>query len=193
MRKFIILLALIALIIGAFSGTIMSNVEQAKYTTVKEEKNIDLREYAPMILAEIEVSGERKPAIQEGFKKLASYIFGSNSLNQKIAMTAPVMQEKESDKWKIAFVMPSEYTLETLPKPKSEEISLISTPSKKMAAIRFSGLASDEMIKTQREKLEAYMESNNLESIGSPILAFYNPPWTLPFLRRNEVIIEYKD
>lgn len=182
----------------------MSHVEQPDYKIVTSEENIEIRDYSPMILAEVEVSGERKQAISAGFKILADYIFGNNTsnkkmemtapvtheLNEKMAMTAPVLQEQHSDKWKVKFVMPKEYSLETLPKPNSKEVVLISLPARRFAVIRFSGLADDESIKQHSEELDAYIVSKKLKPIGPTILAFYNPPWTMPFLRRNEVMIE---
>lgn len=182
----------------------MSNVEQPDYKLVTSKKNIEIRDYAPMILAEVEVSGERKQAIKEGFKILADYIFGNNTSNKKLetpaqvtneisekmAMTAPVTQEQHLDQWKIKFVMPKKYTLETLPKPNSKNVVLIPVPAKRFAVIRFNGLPDDENLKEHTKELQAYISGEKLNPVGEPIFAFYNPPWTLPFLRRNEVMIE---
>lgn len=182
----------------------MSNVEQPDYKLVMSKENIEIRDYPPMILAEVEISGERKQAISEGFKILADYIFGNNISNkkmemtapvtnersEKMAMTAPVIQEQHRDKWKIRFVMPKKYSLETLPKPNCEDVMLIPSPSRRFAVIRFSGLADNKNIKQHTDELEAYILAQKLKIIGGPLLAFYNPPWTLPFLRRNEVMIE---
>lgn len=184
----------------------MSNVEQPEYKVISTKGDIEIREYPPLIIAQVEVSGERKEAISDGFKLLADYIFGNNTVNmkidmtapviseanEKIAMTAPVMQEKSRNEWKVSFVMPKKYNLDTLPKPNSKEVSLISVPARRFAVIRFSGLAGDEAIKENREELEAFILDENLAPIGEPVLAFYNPPWTLPFLRRNEVMIEIR-
>ena len=182
----------------------MSNVEQPDYKLVTSEGNIEIRDYAPMILAQVEVSGERKQAITEGFKILADYIFGNNTSNsrmemtapvtneigEKMAMTAPVLQEQHMDKWKIRFVMPKKYSFEELPKPNSKDVTLIPLPARRFVVIRFSGLADDENIKQHKEELEAYIVAEQLNPIGGTVLAFYNPPWTIPFLRRNEVMIE---
>lgn len=182
----------------------MSHVEEPQYIVVKSIGNIEVREYSQMILAEVEVSGERKQAIRQGFKILADYIFGNNSpkkkvettgpvtnqASEKIAMTAPVMQEKHTGSWKVRFAMPAQYTLDSLPKPNSKEISFVSTPVRRFAVIRFSGLATDRGIKKYTEKLQGYITTERLKVLGEPVLAFYNPPWTLPFLRRNEVMIQ---
>ncbi len=107
-----------------------------------------------------------------------------------MAMTAPVLQELQMGKWKVRFVMPKKYSFETLPKPNSKEVILIPLPAKRFAVIRFSGLADNESIKLHTDKLEAYIAAKKLNPIGGTVLAFYNPPWTIPFLRRNEVMIE---
>ena len=185
----------------------MSHVEQPDYTSVILEGNIEIRDYAPMILAEVEVSGQRKQAINEGFKILADYIFGNNSLDkkmeittprstevsEKIAMTAPVLQQQHMGKWKVRFVMPKKYGLESLPKPNSKDVTLIPLPAKRFAVIRFTGASDDENIKQHTDLLKVYILAKELKPIGQPILAFYNPPWTLPFLRRNEVMLEIED
>ena len=105
-------------------------------------------------------------------------------------MTAPVIQEKHMDKWKVRFIMPQKYSFQTLPKPNSKYIRLLVVPAKRFAVIRFSGTAQDENIKQHTDKLKEYILSEKWESIGGSVLAFYNPPWTLPFLRRNEIMIE---
>lgn len=202
--QILIVIVVGVLILAVLAGPIMSNVEQPDYKLVKSKGNIEIRDYAPMILAEVEVSGERKQAISEGFKILADYIFGNNTsnkkmemtapvtneLSEKMAMTAPVLQEQHMDKWKVRFVMPKKYSFETLPKPNSKNVILIPLTARRFVVIRFSGLADDENIKLHTEELKAYIGAEKLKPIGGPLLAFYNPPWTLPFLRRNEVMIE---
>jgi len=203
MKMLMLILAVLAFL-TVLKGTIMSNTEQPKYTVIITENNIELRGYPPVVLAEVEVSGERKEAIQQGFKILADYIFGNNvsttkmemtspvtsELNEKLAMTTPVMQQSQGDKWKVRFVMPADYTLDTLPRPNSSSVHLISMPAKRFVVVSFSGLAGDDNIRLHTKELEAYISEKNLKTSGSPVLAFYNPPWTLPFLRRNEVMIE---
>jgi hypothetical protein len=101
-----------------------------------------------------------------------------------------MIQEQHMDKWKVRFVMPKKNSFETLLKPNSKDVILIQLPARRFAVIRFSGLADDENINQHTDELEAYILAHTLKSIGGPFLAFYNPPWTLPFLRRNEVTIE---
>ncbi len=200
-----ILILLIGIIIFTrIAFKMMGGAEQPDYNLIKSKGNIEIRDYLPMILAEVEVFGERRPAIREGFKILADYIFGNNTsqikmkmtapvtneFSEKMAMTAPVIQEEHLGKWKIRFIMPKKYNLETLPKPNSKDVILIPFPAKRFAVIRFSGLADEENIKQHTKELEAYILAENLKPIGKTVLAFYNPPWTLPFLRRNEVMLE---
>jgi effector-binding domain-containing protein len=113
---------------------------------------------------------------------------------EKIAMTAPVIQQAtdHSGHWKVSFVMPAGYTLETLPLPNNSQVEALSIPAKRYAVIRFSGLTGEENLQKHLEELVKYARKINLHTLGEPIFAFYNPPWTLPFLRRNEIMIEVK-
>lgn len=182
----------------------MSRVEQPDYKITSTDGAIEMRSYGSMIAAEAEVKGERKAAINEGFRLIAGYIFGANKPNakiamtapvqqqsaQKIAMTAPVTQQTTGDSWTVRFIMPSSWTLETLPAPNDARVTLKSVPAKRMLAIRFSGTASDSLIQSKTEELRRYAADKKLATIGEPLLAFYNPPWTLPFFRRNEIMLE---
>jgi len=185
-------------------GPIMSDVETPNYEVVKSQGDIEIRQYDPIIIAEAQMKGEREDAIGDGFRLLADYIFGNNMAQQdiamtapvqqqestKIAMTAPVQQQSTGDDWQISFVMPSEYTMDTLPKPFNGRVTLKETPAKTFAVITFSGTNSDENMKEHQKQLMEYVSSNDLSVIGTPKYAFYNPPWTLPPMRRNEVMIE---
>ena len=194
----------LVLIVGVLAGPVMSNVEKPDYKVVKTEQNIEIRQYEPMIIAEVEVFGKRKDAINDGFRLLADYIFGNNTLeksismtapvqqkeNQKIAMTAPVQQQLTENLWKISFVMPSKYSMESLPVPNNNRVRLKEILAKRFVVIEFSGTNSTENVKQHENQLMNYIEANQINIIGSPKYAFYNAPWTLPFLRRNEVMIE---
>jgi len=193
MNKKYILIASVVLIIILWCilvGPIMSNVEKPKYHVISSQENIEIRKYNPMIIALVEVQGERKEAIKGGFKILADYIFGNNKSKEDIPMTAPVRQQKFQENWQISFIMPSEYNMETLPQPNNKNISLKELPSKKYIVINFSGMISDQNIALHEEKLKKYTLENEMHILSSPIYAFYNPPWTLPFMRRNEIMIE---
>ena len=194
----------VLVVVAAAAGPIMSRVEQPDYKITMTDGAIEIRSYGSMIAAEAEVKGERKAAINEGFRLIAAYIFGANTPNakiamtapvqqqstQKIAMTAPVTQQTAGDSWTVRFIMPSNWTLETLPAPNDARVTLKPVAAKRMLAIRFSGTASDSLIQTKTDELRRYAAAKKLATVGEPLLAFYNPPWTLPFFRRNEVMLE---
>jgi DNA gyrase inhibitor GyrI len=154
--------------------------------------------------AEAEVAGDRRDAIGKGFRIIADYIFGNNTSAQKvpmtapvtqqgsekIAMTAPVTQQGDGNIWRVRFVMPSSYTIETLPKPNNPAVKLKEIGGRRYAVIRFSGMAGEDSLKYHTEELNAFISAKNLTPLSAPTYAFHNPPWTLPFLRRNEVMVE---
>jgi len=198
------IIALILIVGGLLAGPVMSNVEKPDYKVIQTERNIEIRQYEPMIIAEVEVDGKREDAIREGFRLIADYIFGNNTVqrdiamtapvqqqeSQKIAMTAPVQQQSTGRSWQISFVMPSKYSMETLPEPKNDRVRLKEIMTKKFVVVKFSGTNSNENVTEHENQLMNYIESNQIKIIDSPKYAFYNAPWTLPFMRRNEVMIE---
>ena len=205
-KKWTMITSIIALILiaGVLAGPVMSNVEKPDYKVIQSEQNIEIRQYEPMIIAEVEVDGKREDAIREGFRLIADYIFGNNTVqrdiamtapvqqqeSQKIAMTAPVQQQSTGRSWQISFVMPSKYSMETLPEPKNDRVRLKEIMTKKFVVIKFSGTNSNENVTEHENQLMNYIEANQIKIIDSPKYAFYNAPWTLPFMRRNEVMIE---
>jgi hypothetical protein len=205
-KKWTMIISIITLllIVGVLSGPVISNVEKPDYKVIQSEQNIEIRQYEPNIIAEVDVEGKREDAIGDGFRLIADYIFGNNKVkldiamtapvqqqeSQKIAMTAPVQQQSTGGSWQISFVMPSEYTMESLPEPNNDRVRLKEILTKKFVVIEFSGTSSNENINEHENKLMNYIVANNLKIIGSPKYAFYNAPWTLPFMRRNEVMIE---
>ncbi|MDX1668269.1 MAG: heme-binding protein [Limnobacter sp.] len=205
--------AVIALVLVALAsvGPLMSDVEQPEYDVLSSDEPFEIRQYEPMIIAKVEVQGEREEAIGQGFRKLADYIFGNNTVqkdiamtapvqqqaakvNQEISMTAPVQQQQaENGQWTISFVMPSKYTLTSLPTPNNAEVQLQRVPGKRFAAIVFSGNNSQDNVAKHEAKLLQYIQNSGLRAVGPPKYAFYNPPWTLPFMRRNEVMVELEE
>ena len=192
--------------------------EEPNYTVLSQMDDFELRRYDKQLVAQTLVSGDQDSASREGFKVLADYIFGNNtaptggsskismtapvtmqpnnkksdSESQKIAMTAPVSIQQNDGKWRIQFTMPSKYTMQTLPKPNNPNITITEVPAQTYGVIKFSGLAGSKKVATKTEELQSWMQTQNLTITGEPELARYNPPWTLPFLRRNEVMIAYK-
>ena len=194
------------LIVGVLAGPVMSDVEKPDYKVFQSEQNIEIRQYEPMIIAEVEVDGKREDAIRDGFRLLADYIFGNNTVqqvismtapvqqkeNQNIAMTAPVQQQSTGKSWRMSFVMPSKYRLDSLPVPNNNRVRLKEILTKKFVVIEFSGTNCNENVTEHKNQLMNYIEAKQIKINGSPKYAFYNPPWSLPFLRRNEVMIEIK-
>ena len=206
MSKKMVLWVIAALLMlgAAIWGPIVSNVEQARYQVVDRNDNTEIREYPSAIVAETEVSGERNEAIGQGFRTIADYIFGNNTSAQKVAMTAPVTQQRVEElamtapmtqqgdglTWRVRFFMPAGLTIETLPRPNNPSVKLKKLSGKRFAVIRFSGVANQESLKLHTEELNRFVRRKHLNALSSPAYAFYNPPWTLPFLRRNEVMVE---
>ena len=205
-KKWTMITSIIALIlvVGVLAGPVMSNVEKPDYKVIQSEQNIEIRQYEPMIIAEVEVDGKREDAIRDGFRLIADYIFGNNTVeqnismtapvqqkeNQKIAMTSPVQQQLAGKSWQISFVMPSKYNMDSLPVPNNNRVRLKEILTKKFVVIKFSGSNSNENVIGHENQLMNFIEANQINIIGSPKYAFYNAPWTLPFLRRNEVMVE---
>jgi len=180
--------------------------ESPKYSVIRKQKEIEIRQYSGHIQAEVGVvAKDYKSAIEKGFNVLSGYIFGNNVSKQKIEMTTPVQASQSQriamttpvtvtghDSFTVAFIMPSEYTLETLPLPKDKSIHFTPTPVHQMAAIRFSGYFQKENIHKYKQRLNLWLEEQGLETEGDFIVAGYNPPWIPGFLARNEVLIKIK-
>jgi len=193
MRKklmwWVIAVLAVVLLGAALWGPIVSNVEQPKYKVAQSSGNIEIRDYAPMIVAEAEVTGERREAIGTGFRLIADYIFGNNTASKKVAMTAPVTQQASE---KIAMTAPVTQQGEgdTLPKPNNPAVKLKEIGGKRFAVIRFTGMGGKESLERHTKELDEFLSAKNLTPLSPPTYAFYNPPWTLPFMRRNEVLVE---
>ena len=182
--------------------TTYKGYESLKYTVQDKKDNIEFRSYEPALIAEVEVKGERDEAINEGFRILAGYIFGNNltkekismttpvrqiNASEKIAMTTPVVQSGDLDRWNVQFMMPSKYTLATLPSAKDDRIKFRVAPAVTMVVIKFSGSITKSNLSQNLKKLEDFIEQNSLKVQRPPQYAFYDAPWTLPFMRRNEI------
>ena len=179
-------------------------VEKAKYTVVEKEDDFEIRQYDPQIVAETFIEGDLEEVGNEGFRRLYGYISGDNTKkesismtapvgqeveSEKIAMTAPVKQEKKDNQWRITFLMPAEYTLETLPEPDDTRVKLAQEPGRLMAAVKYSGTWSEEGYEENKVRLENYIQKRGLTRAGEPVWARYDPPFMPWFLRRNEVLI----
>jgi len=168
--------------------------EEPPHTTVVRDGDFEIRDYPALRIAEVTVNAPRNDAAYAGFRKLARYIFGDNAEKQKIEMTAPVIEARgaggaDEEGWTIRFVMPQGLTLAKLPKPDDPAIRIRESPATRYAVLRYSGLAGDATVEAKTEELNAILRRRGLEPAGPPLLAFYDPPWTLWFMRRNEILI----
>ena len=212
---------LISLALGLLLGGNAMATEEPKFEVLSKDSAIELRRYAPFIVAETWVDGDMSEASNKGFRAIAGYIFGDNKAagntepakiamtapvtlepaapSQKIAMTAPVTIEAQAGetltmegakRWRVHFVMPSQYTLATLPKPNNTAVTLREVPAKTWAVLNFSGFNTEARVQQHTDELLAWVASKKMTRIGSPQLARYDPPWTLPMFRRNEIMVE---
>ena len=187
-----------------FLGTPAMATEEPAFTVVSHEGDFEVRDYPALVVAEVTVTGDQKESANKGFRLLAGYIFGGNTRQQSIAMTAPVAQQRAGEKipmtapvtqtqregaWVVRFTMPHSYSLATLPKPNDPSVRLRGLPPARFAVVRFSGWADQKDFDAKAATLSEFMKSHRLRAAGPPSLSQYNPPWTLWFLRRNEVMI----
>ena len=198
----ITLLAGIGQLVGIRAGT-----EQPPYEVVGRVGDAEIRRYAPQIAAEAVVEGPVETARNEGFRRVAGYIFGDNTAKASVAMTAPVVQGREpsggsqsiamtapvvqqpagAGSWSIQFIMPSKYTMATLPQPNDPRVRLVEIPARTFAVVRFSGLGREDAVARHEKALDAALAGSSWRAVGEPVTWYYDPPWTVPFLRRNEV------
>lgn len=175
-------------IIGVRVGT-----EEPEHTSERVTDRVELRRYGPRIAAETTVAASEDAARSEGFRRLAAYIFGRNHGSDKIAMTAPVVQAADAtdigEGWVIQFIMPSASTMATLPQPDDARVRLVEVPPAKYAVLRFSGDRSPAAVANYSSRLLDTLRDNDIEPAGEVSAWFYDPPWTLPFRRRNEVAV----
>jgi hypothetical protein len=179
-------------------------IEKAKYKVIEKEGKFEIRRYSPQIVAETVVDADFDDAGNIAFRRLFDYISGNNRKKESISMTAPVNQKTRSEKismtapvnqyqskgrFIVSFVMPSKYTIESLPEPLDTNVVLRGVPSCTLAVLRYSGTWSKKRYETNKQRLEEIIRNKNLKITGEAIFARYDPPFQLSFLRRNEVLI----
>jgi effector-binding domain-containing protein len=189
-------------------GYFSSRVENTQYSVVESKKEYEIRLYPEHIVAQTTIKGSYRESLSEGFGIVAGYIFGGNTKNENIPMTAPVIEKSvtsesiamtapvtasiEGDSHTIAFGMPRSYTLDTLPTPTDSRVQIVSIPEKEMAAIRFSWLRTDSRTQSKKQELLDALKKDNITIIGEPQYAGYSAPWTPPWMARHEVLVEIK-
>jgi hypothetical protein len=189
---------------ASLSGGGSVGIEKAKYSVLEKDGRFELRQYEPCLVAETVVESDFGEAGNIAFRRLYKYISGENRTSQsiamtapvnqearseKIAMTAPINQEKSGDNWVVSFLMPAKYTMQTLPEPLDPSVTLREIPARKMASVRYSGTWSRKRYEEHRMRLMQFIEKGGWKALGEPVFARYDPPFQLPFLRRNEILI----
>ncbi len=185
-------LIILPLLIFGFWILIPFFLENPKYTILEKNNHFQIRKYDEMTIAKITTVGERYEGLRKGFIPLARYIGAKDREGPKISMTAPVMQQKIiNDNWEISFYMPSKFDTDQLPISENNQIKIVTTPSKIMAVITFSGVAKTELLENKFTNLIKWIEEINYEIIlgSKPIYSYYNDPSTPGFLRKNEIMI----
>ncbi|MBC61768.1 MAG: heme-binding protein [Zetaproteobacteria bacterium] len=184
-------------------------VEEVAFEVKKKDEEKEIRYYNDRVVAETVVTGSYKDSQRQAFRILANYIFGKNTKkekiamtapvehkkeNEKISMTAPVMQKKDGKAWALEFSMPSKFKrIEDLPKPLDKRVKLKRKPGGYYAAISYSWWANEKKNQNKTNLLLKWLEKQtDFDVILPPSYAGYNPPWTIPFLRRHEIIIKLK-
>ncbi|TDL89261.1 SOUL family heme-binding protein [Meridianimarinicoccus aquatilis] len=186
-------LLLVAGVAAASEARLYKGYETPPYEILHRDGAIEVRQYAPHVVAEVEVEGSRRGAVSKGFRTLAGYIFGGNDQSQKVSMTAPVAQVPMqvdgtgAQNWKVRFTMPSQYDVATLPNPDNSDIRFTKVETQKQAVIRFSGFWSNRSLTSKADALQSWAQAEELSLDGGPTYYFYDDPFTLPFHRRNEV------
>ena len=204
MKSLLYILFSLALFFFFFLSIKLYALDSKNYEVIVSDNSIELRKYNNMLIAEVEIrSKNQRKAGNKGFKILADYIFGNNRLrtnsnkseSQKIDMTSPVLLTKQINNnfWKMAFIIPSDYTLKTVPVPNNSDIVLYEKKLTKVASISFSGFNSHKNFYKYKTQLQNYMNKNKLEISGLPIYAYYNPPFVPYFLRKYEILIPYNN
>ena len=181
--------------------------EQPHYVVLERDGPVEIRRYDPRVAAQATVDGDEVSARGRGFRMVAGYIFGGNQgrteiamtspvaqgKGQEIAMTSPVSQSPAGGGWTVQFFMPAKYRLADLPVPNDPAVKLVELPAETYAVARFTGLGSPSSVERSTAELTAHLKARGRATRGEPVVWYYDPPWTVPFLRRNEVALRLAD
>ena len=190
-------------VVGIRTGT-----EEPRYTVVQTMGALEIRQYAPRLAAQTTVSGDEYTARGTGFRRLAGFIFGGNHTGASIAMTAPVAQagaqaasstiamtapvgqdQVAPGQWRIRFFMPAKYTAATLPQPNDPAVQIVTVPAETIGVYRYTGSIGAQATAAADRELLRLLQGSGWVAAGQPVTWFYDPPWTIPFLRRNEAAV----
>mgnify|MGYP005998593283 CR=1 FL=1 len=207
------LLTVVYTLLTACSVFGVRSEEEIKYKVISKQDDFEIREYDSYIKAYTNIDRAYKNAGRIGFNRLFDYISGYNQAQQKISMTAPVIinliekpennnvkinmtapvlvsQNKQG--WQYSFVMPSFFTIENTPKPLDENVKLMAVAKKTVAVYSFNGLLDEDEYQANSQILKRWLKENDYSSVSSSYMAGFDPPWTLPMFRRNEMLIDIK-
>lgn len=203
--KIIIIITILLLLWIAWS-LYSSRVETLSYKVLIKKDEYEVRVYDPYIAMQTEVEGDFREGVNSGFRVLAGYIFGGNTSKQKIdmtspvienekmsesvSMTSPVLEQENGGKRIVTFTAPKRYTLDTLPKPNSDKIKFVEVVTKKYAAYEFTWYYSNERVAKYKKYLLELLTKDGVKTLGEPMFAGYSGPGTIPFLIRNEILVE---
>ena len=200
-----IIILIVVWSIGSYAA--VAPIETPDYSVLEKKPGFEIRQYEPYIIAETQVSGSYSEATNQGFRIIANYIFVNNTSqtsismttpvieeqSEKIAMTTPVLNTLEADETRvISFVLPSKYTLDTLPQPNNSQVTLTQVEARKVAVLRFTWYPTASRVETKKQQLKKLLTEANIQSTGPVQVARYNPPLSMPLLLRNEIIIPIK-
>jgi hypothetical protein len=194
---------LAAAALAAVASSSVLAIEEAEYRVALSDGDFEIREYEPSIVAETVVDDDFEGAGNRAFRKLFGYIDGDNVKreeiamtapvsqvqSEKIAMTSPVAQQATEGGWAVSFMMPSSYTMETIPQPTDDSVVIRQIPAYRPAAIRYSGFWIEKKYQEHLEKLNEWIDSKGYERLGEPVWARYDAPFKPWFMRRNEILI----
>ena len=167
-------------------------IEEPSYEVLLETKHYEVRRYQPYIVAEVDVDADFKQSGNSAFRVLAGYIFGDNASQEKMNMTAPVESAESDGPYTYSFVMERKYTMDSLPKPTNPDVRLVERSGRVMAVHRYSGSWSEERYAEHEKILLDALATDRVETVGAPVFARYNAPFTPWFLRRNEIMVEIR-
>ena len=167
-------------------STSRAATETPEYKVIRTDGKLEIRDYPALTVATTAMEGAE---MNGGFRKLFRFITGSNEGSEKIAMTAPVLIDTTEDKKTMSFIMPKKAVENGVPKPLGESVTLGKVQAARFAVLRFDGGRTAENEKAAIEKLKAWLATEKLIGKCAPTLAYYDPPWTPTFMRRNEVMV----
>jgi hypothetical protein len=209
MRKTLVAIGAALVTTACSTVGVRSGTEEPAYQTLAPAGDLEIRLYGERIAAQTVVTGTSDAARNQGFRRLAGYIFGGNARRASIALTAPVAQSggrsggsqtiamtapvaqtpSGPDRWTVQFFMPAAYTMDQLPVPDDPTVELVVVPAETYAVVRFSGVGSVRAVETHKAGLMAGLSGSGWVARDEPVVWFYDPPWTLPPMRRNEVAV----